>query len=145
MSEKESTSETVLQVNSFMRGYHEYQEIWTPEIGDEYELKREPLNAVDNNAVAIVRKREGGRSRRKFIHENEFNGETVLGHVPKLIALWLTKFLKRPTSKGRAAVKGKRVNRGAGYGLEIPCEYCFTGDEFSIQWLKSKLEEQGFL
>lgn len=41
--------------------------------------------------------------------------------------------------------QGKRVNRGAGYGLEIPCEYCFTGDEFSIQWLKSKLEEQGFL
>ena len=39
MAEKESTSETVLQVNSFIRGYHEYQEIWTPEIGDEYELK----------------------------------------------------------------------------------------------------------
>ena len=76
-----------------MRGYHEYQQIWTPKIGDEYELKREPLNTVDNNAVAIVRKREGGRSRRKCIHENEFNGETVLGHVPKLMALWLTKFL----------------------------------------------------
>ena len=58
------------------------------------------------------------------------------------MALWLTKFLKRPTNKGRAVVKSERVNRGAGYGLEIPCEYCFTGDEFSIQWLKSKLEEQ---
>ena len=116
MAEKESTSETVLQVNSFMRGYHEYQEIWTPEIGDEYKLKREPLNAVDNNAVAIVRIREGGRSRRKCIHENEFNGKTVLGHVPKLMALWLTKFLKRPTNEGRAVVKGKRVNREAGYG-----------------------------
>ena len=42
MAEKESTSETVLQVNSFMRGYHEYQEVWTAEIGNEYELKREP-------------------------------------------------------------------------------------------------------
>ena len=81
----------------------------------------------------------------KCIHENEINGETVLRHVPELMALWLTKFLKRPTNKGRAVVKGKRVNRGAGYGLEIPCEYCSTGDEFSIQWLKSKLEEQGFL
>ena len=26
ITEKESTSETVLQVNSFIRGYHEYQE-----------------------------------------------------------------------------------------------------------------------
>ena len=145
MAEKESTSETVLQVNSFIRGYHEFQEIGTPEKGDKYELKREPLNTVDHNAVATVRKRIGGRSRRKCIHENELNGETVLGHVSKLMALWLTKYFKRPTNKGRAVVKGKRVNRGSGYGLEIPCEHCFTGDEFSIQRLKSKLEEQGFL
>ena len=43
MAQKESTRETVLQVNSFIRGYHEYQEIWTPEIRDEIELRREPL------------------------------------------------------------------------------------------------------
>jgi hypothetical protein len=61
------------------------------------------------------------------------------------MALWLTRFLKRATNKGRAVVKGKRVNRGTGYGLEIPCEYCFAGNEYSIQWLKSKLEDQGFL
>jgi len=61
------------------------------------------------------------------------------------MALWLTKFLNRPTNKGRAVMKGKHVNSGAGYSLEIPCEYSFTGDKFSIQWLKSKLEEQGFL
>lgn len=60
------------------------------------------LTRLITNAVAIVRKREGGRSRRKCIHENELNGETGLGHVPKLMALWLTKFLKRPTNKGRA-------------------------------------------
>ena len=73
MAEKESTSETVFQVNFFISRYHEYQEIWTLEIGDEYELKRELLNTVDHNAVAIVRKREGDRSKRKCIHENELN------------------------------------------------------------------------
>ena len=45
----------------------------------------------------------------------------VIGHVPKLMALWLAKFLKRPTNNGKVVVKGKRVNRGGGYGLEIPC------------------------
>ena len=38
MAETESNIETVLQVNSsirFIRGDHEYQEIWTPEIGGE--------------------------------------------------------------------------------------------------------------
>ena len=51
MAEKESTSETILQVNSFIRGYHEYQEIWTPEKCNEYELKREPLNKVDHTTL----------------------------------------------------------------------------------------------
>ena len=46
MAEKASTTETVLQVNSFIRWYHEYQEMWTPEIGDEYELRREPLTRL---------------------------------------------------------------------------------------------------
>ena len=96
------------------------------------ELTRETLNTVDHNAVAIVRKREGGSSWRKCIHENELNGETVVGHVPKLMALWVTKCLKRPTNKGRTVVKGKGVNRGASYGLEISCEHCFIGDDFSI-------------
>ena len=27
-------------------------------------------------------------------------------------------------------IKGKRVNRRAGYGLEVPCEYHFEGDNF---------------
>lgn len=35
MSEKQWTTETVLQVNSFIWGYHIYQEIWTADIGNE--------------------------------------------------------------------------------------------------------------
>ena len=59
------------------------------------------------------------------------NDYEVLGHVPKLMEIWLTKFLKRGTNNGKAVVK-KRVNRGGGYGLEVPCEYFFTGDKYSI-------------
>ena len=62
----------------------------------------------------------------------------VIGHVPKLMATWLTKFLKRPSNSGKAIIKGKRVNRGGGYGLKVPCEYHFQGDDFSCNWLKQK-------
>ena len=43
----------------------------------------------------------------------------------------LRKFLKRPTNCGEARIKGKRVHGGGGYGLEVPCEYLFEGDNFS--------------
>ena len=36
------------------------------------------------------------------------------------------------------------VNRGAGYGLEIPCSYIFDGDsDISIPWLREKMESTG--
>ena len=44
----------------------------------------------------------------------------VVGHVPKLMAMWLFKFLKRPTNAGKVKITGKRVKRGGGYGLELP-------------------------
>ena len=62
--------------------------------------------------------------------------------VPKLMAIWLTKILKRATNIGKVVIKGKRVYRGGGYGLEILCQ--FMGDAFSISWLKEKLQKQGF-
>ena len=64
----------------------------------------------------------------------------VIGHVPKL--LWLTKFLKRPTNIGTVVIKGKRINRGAGYGVELPCQFKFQGDNFSSNWLRNKLKKE---
>ena len=31
------------------------------------------------------------------------------------------------------------MNRGAGNGLEIPCEYSADGDRQSVDWLKKKI------
>ena len=67
------------------------------------------------------------------------------------MVLWLTKFLNGQTSFAKVIIKGKRVNRGSGYGcvnresgygLEIPCEYHFHGDRFSCQWLREKLIQE---
>ena len=47
----------------------------------------------------------------------------VVGHIPKLLVVWLTKFLKRPTNSGKVVITGRWVNRGGGYSLKLPCEY----------------------
>ena len=39
------------------------------------------------------------------------------------------KFLTLPNYSIRVCVKGKRIDRGVGYGLEIPAEYIFYGNE----------------
>ena len=45
-----------LEVYSYVRGYHVYQDIWNPRIGEALPLEREPDNSEDKFAVAIVRR-----------------------------------------------------------------------------------------
>ena len=127
----------LFHVDSYIRGYHAYLDIWERKVDELFELKREPQNKEDTNAVAVARQKRKMKLRstrsdtksvrckngsKPYSHPNTMMHDyEVIGHVPKLMALWLTKFLKRPTNSGKVVVKGKRVNRGGGYGLEIPC------------------------
>ena len=50
-------------------------------------------------------------------------------------------FLQFPNHRLRVVLIGKRVNRGAGFGLEIPVDYNFYGDSRITTWLKKGLEK----
>ena len=82
--------------------FHAYMEVWTLTIGEILLVKSEPTNCQDSKAVAILK-------------EN-----VTVGHVPQNIAPRLFHFLRRDVNKAFAEVTGHKVNRGVGYGLEIP-------------------------
>ena len=70
--------------------------------------------------------------------------DEIVGHIRLQMYQYISKFLKRRTNNGKAIITGKRVNRGAGYGLEIPCSYIFNRDsDISIPWLREKMESTG--
>ena len=52
----------------------------------------------------------------------------------------LKKLLSLPNRSIRVCVKGKRINREIGYGLEIPAEYIIYGNEKGIQWANRILD-----
>lgn len=37
---------------------------------------------------------------------------------------------------------GKRVNRGGGYGLEVPCQYSFKGNSLAVKWLSERIAKE---
>lgn len=109
--------------------------------------KNQSLLSAILNAVAIARGKSGKEETHKAnnIHpKNVTDKFEVIGHVPELKATWLSKLLKRPTNCRIVMIKGKRVNRGGGYGLEVPCEYPFEGASFSCSLLQAKLIEVEF-
>ena len=69
-------------------------------------LQREPENAEDPHAVAIVE--DTGR---------------IVGHIPLALSRIVSSFSKRANHKATAEICGKRINRGSGLGLELPVIY----------------------
>ena len=66
-------------LDSFVRGYHAYMDIWTPKFGDEnLFLKSENENTHDKFAVAILLE------------------EQIVGHVPKNLSKIFHQFMKIP-------------------------------------------------
>ena len=105
-----------------------YQTVWSLIIGEEnLECRHEEKNEEDEFAIGVYR--------------NDFQKETLVGHMPRNISKFVYKFLKLPNSKLSCKVKEKRLNTGVGYGLEIPVIYTFNGHEKSIEWIKSKIQE----
>lgn len=110
-----------LEIKSFVRGYHAYQDFWSPQLGEVLPIEREPTNEKDQFAVAV--KYEG----------------RVVGHLPFNIAPTVSRFLNRSVNKGTVEVTGARVNRGAGYGVEIPCKYRLYGSKKHVDILKKHI------
>ena len=80
----------------------------------------------DENAVAVI-------------HSNHF-GPPLVSLVPFLYSSTFKKFLSLPNHTIKMLVTGKRINRGAGYDLEIHLEYVFNGNEKAPQWAKKNLD-----
>ena len=95
---------------------------WCPVLAQVLSIKREPDKSHDPHAVVVY-------------YENR-----VVGHVPYNLALTLSAFLRREVNKGFAIVAGDNVNRGAGYGLEIPCTYRLSGGKQYVDRLKDIID-----
>ena len=65
----------------------------------------------------------------------------MVGHIPYNLAPKISAFLRRDVNKAFAEVTGARVNRGAGYGLEIPCIYRLYGPKSYVERMRVICEE----
>ena len=106
------------EFDSFIRGYHFCQHIWTPVEGETYSCTREPGNEQDCNAVAVMYE------------------DRVVGHIPLAISKCISLFLTLPGSFLETKETGKRINRGG--GLEVRCKYRISGQEKPVDWIKRK-------
>ena len=104
----------------YIRGLHAYKQNWDVVLGRRYSCITEEKNEHDEYAVAVV------------------NVNEVVGHIPLRLSKIMSMFLKLTVSHMEVEVTGKCVNLEAGYGLEIPYKYHFSGQEKAVEVFRGK-------
>ena len=117
-----------LTVRTAVRGYHVYNDIWAPAVGDEFDCRQEPSNEEDSYAVAVY---------------GDSESSVVLGHLPREISRVSFFFLEHDGTVTGRVTDRRRYCRPRG-GLEIPCELTFTGKRKHIRKLRSYFQSHHF-
>ena len=73
-------TEEVFEMNVCVRGFHVYQDTWTPLIGEQLVCRREDSNQRDQYAVAVLK------------------GKEIVGHVPWYMSAACSLFMRRGSS-----------------------------------------------
>ena len=69
----------------------------------------------------------------------------VVGHVPAKLSVLFCQLLSRTCNKGTVKVSGAVVNRGAGYGMEVPCKYRLYGTRAYVERVQKIIRENNLL
>ena len=91
-------------VDSYVKGYHEYKSIWTPKVWEVLSTKREPKNVIDKYAVCVKK-------------NNEIVGHLPLGKNGKFAKTVFYFWSADEHGLCIVLVKGKPVNLGDGDGM----------------------------
>ena len=111
-----------MDVSSFVMGYHDYKDVWTPYVGENLECCREPSNVMDKYAVAVLVK-------------GEIVGHLMHGSSGKFAKTIFYFF----TNSCTAIVTGKPVNLGKGKGMQVPSTLKLNGSQVMLCTLRKAL------
>ena len=96
---------------------------WPIPIGETLFCKKEPGN--NHSAVAVCRSLDGK--------------QIAVGHIPAYLGPTLFEFLSLPECSVTLFVTGNRVNRGGGFGLEVPVKARLEGHSKAVEWAKKNI------
>ena len=122
----------IVTINTFetasaVKGYHVYQGIWVPKIGETLSTEREPSNPKDKYAVSVKKK------------------ECIVGHLPLgktgNFAKTIFYFLRADEySICEVEITGKPVNLSDGERMQVPCKLKLTGRSKFVNILQISLK-----
>uniref|UniRef100_A0A1X7USE7 HIRAN domain-containing protein n=1 Tax=Amphimedon queenslandica TaxID=400682 RepID=A0A1X7USE7_AMPQE len=116
---------SAFSMDSVVRGYHIYKEIWTPYFGENLSGVAEPSNIHDPYAVAMKRSSDNA----------------TVGHIPRRILSVCFFFLKKGTITCEITSSRQHSHDLPQGGLEVLCSLTFHGDQETISKVQKLLKD----
>ena len=117
---------TTLDLETFTKGYHVYEDIWTPKQGEQLDVLTEPDNRMDKFAACV-------KINEKIVGHLK---KGTFGKFAKTIFYFLCSYAY---SSAWAKVTGKRCNLGDGEGMQVPCKLSLCGQSKCVSLLRKEL------
>ena len=120
--QRETITETLF-LSSYIRGYHEYKDLWTPHLGQSLATKVETTNPLDKFAVAVLL-------------DDDVVGHLLKGRLGRY-AKTISYFLQADSRNFcTVVVTGQAINLGDKKGMQVPCNLCFSGARSFLERLQ---------
>ena len=115
------------EIDTYVKGYHVYKNIWKPTVNEELETEMEPDNVMDKYAVCV--------------EKNNF----IVGHLPLSkngkFAKMIFYFLRADQdAECKVVITGKEVNLGDGDGMQVPCKLKISGPRKMVEILCKNIQ-----
>ena len=119
-----SLATVTFEYSSKIRGYHVYQAVWTPFLGEILPCSPEDGNRHDPYCVKVTKRDVG-----------------TVGHLPMTISSTCSMFLQMGGAISCRVTGGRCYSRDlAQGGMEIPCALVFQGNNFLTSTAKKMLK-----
>ena len=105
-----------------VRGYHVYQRIWTPFVGEKANTTLEVTNVHDRYAIAVL----------------EDDTLCTVGHLPREMSQECFYFIRRGGTISVEVTGPRQKSATEGKGMEIPCVLTFRQDDDDAILRKAK-------
>ena len=114
-------------IDSFVMGYHDYKDIWSPIMNEELKTRIEPDNPVDKYAVAVIDE------------NNEIVGHLMKGLNGKFAKTIFFFLRSNLANTCKVIITGSPVNLGRKKGMQVPCKLELDGKIQYVEILKIHL------
>ena len=115
------------EINTYVKGYHVYKNIWKPTVKKELETEMEPDNVMNKHAVCVKK------------------NTSIVGHLPlgknRKFAKMIFYFLRADQDvECKVVITDKEVNLGDGDGMQVSCKLKFSGPRKMVEILCKNIQ-----